>query len=233
MFSLDKDIIKRLLDDTLPSYQATCNETMNLGFGFLFYSITRTIRPQKTIVIGSKAGFSVLCFALGLKDNEGHTIKSVNCYDTELEFPAHSPILHFIDPSYSIEKGHKNHWYGIGFWDNEEKVRSYWESYQVSEFIKHFKLTSQEYLKEAPCLSEVDLLYIDGDHSYEGILHDFNEYHKILKKDAVIIAHDVDPALKDFDPETGGYQALSDLDRSKFEVFRLPIYPGLAIVKKI
>lgn len=233
MFSLDKDIIKKLLDETLPSYQATCKDTYNLGFGFMFYSIARTMRPQKTIVIGSKAGFSVLCFALALKDNEGHTIRIVNCYDTELQSPNEKSTLHFIDPSYSSDKGDKSHWYGIGFWDDAEKVKSHWKKFGVADFIEHYKLTSQEYLKDKNCLSEVDLLYIDGDHSYEGILHDFNEYHKILKKDAIIIAHDVDPALKDFDSETGGYQALCDLDRSKFEVFRLPIYPGLAIVKKL
>lgn len=233
MFSLDNDTIKRVLDETLPSYQATCKDTQNLGFGFIFYSMARAIRPRKTIVIGSKAGFSVVCFALGLKDNEGHTIKSVNCYDTEIQSNNQKPILHFIDPSYSKDKGDKSHWYGIGFWDEADKVQKHWEKFKVEEFVEHYKLPSREYLKDKNCLSQVDLLYIDGDHSYEGILHDFNEYHRILRKDAIIIAHDVDPALQDFDSETGGYQALCDLDRSKFEIFRLPIYPGLAIAKKL
>ena len=233
MFSLDLNIIKELLEETLPSYQATCKDTDNLGFGFLFYSIARNIRPEKTIVIGSKAGFSVICFALGIKDNEGHTIKTVNCYDTELANPKVKPTLHFIDPSFSHEKEDKNHWYGIGFWDNEMEVENHWRKFGVSEFVKHFKVTSQDYLNHKEALGDVDLLYIDGDHSYEGISHDFNEYHKILKQNAIIVTHDVDPVLKEFDSETGGFQAFCDLDRNKFEVFRLPIYPGLALVRKL
>ena len=195
MFSLDKKMIDLLLEETLPSYQATCKESNNLGFGFLYYSMVRALRPSKTIVIGSKAGFSVTCFGLGIKDNEGHTIANVNCYDTPLTFPTEKAKLHFIDPSFSYDRGDENHWYGIGHWDSKEKVDQQWKKYEIHGIVEHFKVTSKEYLKSNQVLNGVDLLYIDGDHSYEGITHDFNAFYDILKKDAIVIAHDVDPAL--------------------------------------
>lgn len=39
----------------------------------------------------------------------------------------------------------------------------------------------------------VDLLYIDGDHSYEGVKQDFESYRKFCKPDALICFHDINP----------------------------------------
>jgi hypothetical protein len=40
---------------------------------------------------------------------------------------------------------------------------------------------------------KIDLLWIDGDHSYEGVKSDFELYSKILSDNGVIIIHDTDP----------------------------------------
>jgi hypothetical protein len=34
---------------------------------------------------------------------------------------------------------------------------------------------------------EIDYLFIDGDHSYEGVLNDFNNYIEFIKKDGIIV----------------------------------------------
>jgi len=39
---------------------------------------------------------------------------------------------------------------------------------------------------------KIDLLWIDGDHSYEGVKTDFDLYSKILSDNGVIIIHDTD-----------------------------------------
>jgi hypothetical protein len=36
----------------------------------------------------------------------------------------------------------------------------------------------------------LDLLFIDGDHTYEGVKKDFNEYSKLVKKGGLIALHD-------------------------------------------
>jgi predicted O-methyltransferase YrrM len=230
--SLNAEMIERLLATTYPSYQATSQRDLNLGFGFLFYGFVRLIRPARILVIGSKAGFSVLSFALGLKDNPGAGIKNVFCYDTELEYPGRLGQVFFVDPSFCAERNDPGHWYGTGFWDDEDRVRKHWEAFGLAEFVTHYKMTSSEFLKSPDC-RDFDLMYIDGDHSRDGILHDFMEYHPRLSENAIVLAHDVDPRLKDMDPATGGYEALSQLDATKYEVCRLPIFPGLAIARRL
>ncbi len=230
--SLNAHMIGQLLANTYPSYQATSQADLNLGFGFLFYGFVRLMRPARVLVIGSKAGFSVLSFALGLKDNPGAGIKNVFCYDTELEYPGTKGRAFFIDPSFCAERNDLGHWYGTGFWDDEDNVRKHWDAFELAEFVTHHKMTSAQFLMHPDC-RDFDLMYIDGDHSREGILHDFMEYYPRLSENAIVLAHDVDPRLKETDPATGGYEAICELDKTKYEVCRLPIFPGLAIARRL
>jgi cephalosporin hydroxylase len=39
--------------------------------------------------------------------------------------------------------------------------------------------------------SRLDFLYIDGDHSYEGVKNDFEMYHTLLTDDGIIGMHDI------------------------------------------
>jgi len=40
---------------------------------------------------------------------------------------------------------------------------------------------------------EYDLIFIDGDHSYEGVKIDFELYKELLSNRGVILFHDIDP----------------------------------------
>jgi predicted O-methyltransferase YrrM len=42
-------------------------------------------------------------------------------------------------------------------------------------------------------LGPVDVLFIDGDHSYEGLTNDLVSYHDLVKKGGTILVHDVAP----------------------------------------
>lgn len=52
-------------------------------------------------------------------------------------------------------------------------------------------------LKELLGDVKVDLLFIDGDHSYEGVKRDFNIYREIVAEGGIIMLHDVAPHKKD------------------------------------
>ena len=39
---------------------------------------------------------------------------------------------------------------------------------------------------------KIDLLFIDGDHSFEGVKQDYEEYSKYLSKGGVIVIHDIE-----------------------------------------
>ncbi len=41
--------------------------------------------------------------------------------------------------------------------------------------------------------NKLDLLFIDGDHTYEGVKKDFNMYYPLVKKSGIIALHDIVP----------------------------------------
>jgi hypothetical protein len=50
---------------------------------------------------------------------------------------------------------------------------------------------SLERAKALLCGSQLDLLFIDGDHSYEGVKADFNLYSSLVRPDGLIVFHDI------------------------------------------
>lgn len=38
---------------------------------------------------------------------------------------------------------------------------------------------------------KLDFLFIDGDHTYEGVKTDFEMYHKLVSKNGIIAFHDI------------------------------------------
>ena len=227
---ISSKIISMLLEETLPSYQATSKQDQNIGFGYLFYGLARTLRPRNVVVIGSKAGFSPLCFALGVAENNGSGISNVECYNTLTESRKQGGI-YFVDPSYSADRNDENHWYGIGTWDDANETFQRWQRFGVEDIVKHYKLKSEEFVLHQDCPGDIDIVYIDGDHSFDGVIHDINAFAPLLSPRGVMVAHDVDPKLKEHYPEVGGFEAIESLPRDKWEVFRLPIYPGLAFLR--
>jgi cephalosporin hydroxylase len=50
-----------------------------------------------------------------------------------------------------------------------------------------------EAVREATNGQEIDVLFIDGDHSYEGVKKDFEMYSPLVKKGGIIAFHDISP----------------------------------------
>jgi predicted O-methyltransferase YrrM len=240
---LSRKVVNKVLNNTIPSFQLTSREDTNLGFGGIYYSLTRAIRPKSVVAIGSKAGFTPIMFALALKHNGGYGIGEIECEETSLVAKGVLPMLHFIDPSYSLGRD-QNHWYGLGKWDDHKEVWKLWKNFGVEKIATHYKMTSAEYLKDPTSFNSIDILFVDGDHSYAGITHDFTAFYERLAPDALVLTHDVDPKLKSEVSElmypdsnldntkTGGYDAFRDISEDMYEKFRFPVYPGLALMRK-
>ena len=45
---------------------------------------------------------------------------------------------------------------------------------------------------------QLDLLFIDGDHSYEGVKKDFKMYSPLVRKGGIIAFHDINPGLEEY-----------------------------------
>ena len=71
----------------------------------------------------------------------------------------------------------------------------------------------------------VDLLHIDGEHTYEAVMHDYLSWDKKLSKNAVIIFHDTDEIKTGF----GVYKLWSEL-KSMFSVIEFHHSHGLGVL---
>ena len=84
--------------------------------------------------------------------------------------------------------------------------------------------TSPETIKKAEMLGPYDLIFIDADHSYDGVKKDFNNYKSFLNNNGVIAFHDV------ANPDWPGVKKLFDeiIKSNKYE-YKLFISKGFPI----
>jgi predicted O-methyltransferase YrrM len=81
--------------------------------------------------------------------------------------------------------------------DYEDKGRTIWSHYMM--YGEDFKLfiadsqTTETRDKVKEFCPQYDLIFIDGDHSYEGVRRDFELYQDLLSPRGYIVFHDIDP----------------------------------------
>jgi predicted O-methyltransferase YrrM len=216
-FSLDPGMLREILDHAKPLGHNEEPGSLNLGFGFLYYGLVRALRPRHVVVIGSGFGFSVACLALGLKDNG-------------------SGNLSFVDPSYSVFKdGLMRTVGGTAQWSDPHKVRSHFRRFGVERLVTHFRLTSAEFFAdyEQRGLPEIDLAFIDGNHSYADVRQDFLNVLTRSRRNSYVLLHDTNIYVRELVRHAGVKRWLKVLAREKehFEVLDFPFSSGVALVR--
>jgi predicted O-methyltransferase YrrM len=134
----------------------------NLGLGWLYYGLSRVIRPRTAVVIGSYRGFVPLVLGKALADNvEGGEVV-------------------FVDPSLVD-----------GFWKDPAAVRAHFERFGVRN-VRHFPMTTQEFARTEACraLEGIGLVFIDGYHSEEQVRFDYETFAGRLAPRGMILFHD-------------------------------------------
>ena len=51
--------------------------------------------------------------------------------------------------------------------------------------------TTQEAIADVAAFAPIDLLHIDADHSYEGAKHDWEHYEPMVRRNGIILLHDI------------------------------------------
>ena len=93
-----------------------------------------------------------------------------------------------------------------GLEDSEQVLRHNLAAFDVAKRVDVVVGTSQAYCARAPA-SEADLVFIDGDHSYEATLHDLRCAAKLLRRGGTLAIHDyarLDEVRRAVDEATGG-----------------------------
>lgn len=185
-----QSLLKRQISKTLiTEYSGDEGHNINttqyfLGFGLIHYALVRNLRPKRILCVGSRKGFIPAILALACKDN------GKGCVD-------------FVDAGYDQDKPDK-HWSGVGFWKHTDSTKHFGKL-GVSEYITTHVITTEEFTKKHP-IERFQYIYIDGDHSYEGVRLDYDLFWPKLDKGGFMIFHDV---------VARGY-----LDKGKFGVWR-------------
>ena len=183
--------------------QMTDADTSNLGFGYLYYGLVRLYQPETVVSIGSYRGFSTICLALGLVDNQKGT-----CY--------------FIDPG-KVD----------GHWHDPKNVEALAQRFRLGARWKHLHQTSQEAVAEDRLPGTIDLLLIDGDHSYAGVKFDFDELGSRVRPGGVMLLHDSVNEGRGFTPwEVKAFLEAEVYGRPEYEAFTIPLSAGLTLIRK-
>ena len=209
----------------------------HLGDGLIVYSLVQHMRAKTCVCIGSGGGFIPRLITQARKD----------LYDQQI-FSGNSDFnWGDIGVTYLVDACN-----GIGGPNDLERENSFFNTTFHPRLIKE---TSENAYYNYFVLQDIkiDLLFIDGDHSYEGVKLDFELYSKILSPDGIIILHDIDKNYelsmvipedikKDHDPFDGPSKLIEELEKNtewnlvKLHNFRIlkdkPSSTGITIINK-
>jgi predicted O-methyltransferase YrrM len=171
----------------------------NSGLGdsaWMLYGLARSLKPEVCVEIGSAQGKSACYVGLALKENKRGK-------------------LYAIDPHAPTN------------WNDTESLES-WPIFRknirtvgVEEFVEPIRSTST--VAAAMWTRPIDLLFIDGDHSYEGVKSDWDLFAKFVNRFGFVVFHDT---LWDLNPDPKWQRA--DMGVPRFvEELRRAGYPVL------
>lgn len=217
-FSLTPEMLREILAYSRPMGHHEDPSSLNLGFGFVYYGLVRSLRPKHIIVIGSGYGFSVVCLALGLRDNG-------------------TGRLTFVDPSYSVlRQGPLKTMGGGDFWHDPQHVHHHFSRFGVESIVTHHKLTGEEFFARYDELSlpSIDLAFIDGNHAYQHVLQDLVGTLQHGHKDSYVLLHDTNIYIREFLRHAGVKRLLKRKiapQKAAFEFVDFPLDSGVAVVR--
>jgi predicted O-methyltransferase YrrM len=214
--SLGTSTLKDILEHARPLGHYEEPDTLNIGFGFVYYGLVRALRPRHVVVIGSGFGFSVVCLALGLKDNGAGS-------------------LTFADPSYSVFTDGPFHTIGgTGQWSDPLEVRTRFRRFGVERIVTHHRVTSEQLFADydARGLPPIDLAFIDGSHAYADVRHDFLNVLSHARRNSYLLLHDTNIYVRELVRHAGVKRWLKVVAsrRDDFEVIDFPFASGVAVV---
>jgi hypothetical protein len=148
------------------------------------YDLMRNIQPKKLVELGTHRGTSFFSFCQAAKDGN---------LDTKI---------------YAVDtwEGDKH----AGFYGEEifEEVKEIKKKYYGSVKAELLRKTFGEAAKDFEDKS-IDILHIDGLHTYEAVKYDFEKWFDKVKDDGIILFHDIKVNAKDF----GIYRLWEELEK--------------------
>lgn len=210
------------LDDRDASEINTCTPGIaqevigsNLGYGQLYYALTRLLRPRTVLVVGSGYGFTPGVIALALKHDGGR-----------------GRVL-FVDPGYSnTVQGPERAHGGAGTWSTDRGM-SRFDCLGVRALIKHYRERNDQFFPRygSRGLPRPDLIVIDGAHDLRNAQYDAVNAIRLVKKPGYVLMHD----STNWWTRTG-HMGVADVVRGlalEHEVLTFPGRAGLSLIRVV
>lgn len=167
-------------------------KTGNLGFGFIHASFINSLKPERILCIGSKQGFIPAVCALACKYlNHGH--------------------VDFVDAGY--DQGEASNWGGVGFW-RQNNPAEHFALFDINKYLTTYVLTSQAFARAYP-QRKYGYIYVDGNHSYEGVKKDYALFWPRLSYGGFMVFHDINTKGSYQDSEFGVWRFWQELQSNK------------------
>ncbi len=189
MRKLDTDLLKKIIKKIRRTWIIGTNWSAVKDYdtieGFLssyeavtLYRLAMQLPLNSRIVeIGSWKGKSTYCLARGLRQGK---ISAIDPFDSSGE-PGSAEIYQAQQGNQSLLSQFRTRMERLEVWDKIEVLQGY----------------SHQFVGQ---VSQIDLLFIDGDHSKEGCNFDFTNYAPYLRKGGILAFHDFDPTRNELGP---------------------------------
>ena len=135
------------------------------GHKYFAYDLVRAVQPKHIVELGSHLGCSLFSMAQAVKDTSLTT--RIDAVDTW--------------------KGDEH----AGFYSEEvyETVQRIKKTVYPKQHINLVRMTFDEARKKYK-KNSIDILHIDGLHTYEGVKHDFDTWIDAVHEDGIVLFHD-------------------------------------------
>jgi len=172
------------------------------GHYFFAYDLVRNVKPKVIVELGTHKGNSLFSMAQAIKDGRLET------------------KLHGID---TWEGDQQAGYYGEDVYNQYQNISK--KYYKDVNIVPH-KMLFDNAVKEFKNNS-IDILHIDGLHTYEAVKHDFETWLPKVKKDTgIIMFHDVCETKDDF----GVYKLWKELKEKYKNTITFEHYHGLGVI---
>jgi len=175
---------------------------------YLLFGLARALKPQTVVEIGSARGKSACFLGMALKENG-------------------SGKLYAIDPHAPTA------WNDLESTDTIEEMRRNISALGLEEIVEIVRMTSGEAVKS--WTRPIDLLFIDGDHSFAGVKSDWDSFSPFVIEFGVVVFHDTmwdrQPDKRFQRPDMGVPAFVESLRAEGYPVITLDKDHGVSVVQ--
>jgi predicted O-methyltransferase YrrM len=176
---------------------------------WLLYGLTRSLKPKVCVEVGSARGKSACYVGLALMENGFGKI-------------------------YAIDPHTKTDWNDLNSVETLPAIEHNVKSLGLMKYVEIIRKTSDDAVKEWS--QPIDLLFIDGDHTYEGVRRDWESFSPFLAEFGVTVFHDtlwdLYPDPKWYRPDMGVPRFVEDLRKEGYPVLTINKDYGVSIVQR-